>query len=43
MTKINEIKIELASVKENFEKESENASSNAKESNDDGFPVYNLV
>ena len=43
MTKINEIKIELAKVKDNFVQESENASSNAKEQGDDGFPVYNLV
>ena len=43
MTKINEIKIALAEVKENFEKESANAASNALESGDDAFPVYSLV
>ena len=31
MTKINEIKLALSQVKENFEKESDNAVSNAKE------------
>ena len=44
MTKINEIKMQLDSVKKNFAKETDHAITNAKKSDDDeALSVYTLT